>query len=260
MSFDIKKLKEPFNNVSWRIGSKSGNKGRFLAYIDARDVMDRLDDVCGIENWQTEIIKIDCESSIIDYMSVKRKEYKLDWNTKNIKEEDVIKKVINRIDNEKYIIIQCKLSIKINGEWISKVDGTGIRDTESEKSAHSDALKRAAVHFGIGRYLYDVKSRFVDLGSDWKDFNNFDDLPEKSKEILLKSLKDAEMNLINFDNIKQELLDCNTKEDLFENWNFVNKNRNKFSLEQLNELTKIKDNIKIELQKNTNENNVIIEN
>ena len=48
-------LKAPFptNVLSWRVGAtnKDKTKAIALAYIDARDVMKRLDDVCGL-NWQ----------------------------------------------------------------------------------------------------------------------------------------------------------------------------------------------------------------
>jgi hypothetical protein len=53
---DVQKLRAPFppEAVSWRVGSmtKDKSKGMALAFIDARDVMDRLDEVCGPENWQ----------------------------------------------------------------------------------------------------------------------------------------------------------------------------------------------------------------
>ena len=43
--------------VHWRVQGKPYERnGKYsamaLAYIDARDVMDRLDEVCGPENWQ----------------------------------------------------------------------------------------------------------------------------------------------------------------------------------------------------------------
>jgi hypothetical protein len=51
-------LKKPFlpDLISWRIGSttKDKSKGMALAYIDARTVMQRLDEVCGPENWQCD--------------------------------------------------------------------------------------------------------------------------------------------------------------------------------------------------------------
>ena len=44
----------PPDRVSWRVGSTTSDKSRgmALAYIDARDVMDRLDEVVGPGNWQ----------------------------------------------------------------------------------------------------------------------------------------------------------------------------------------------------------------
>ena len=62
------KLEFPFpeSAVSWRVGNTNKKrvaretnnanarptKGQLLAYIDARDVMERLDRACGFENWQ----------------------------------------------------------------------------------------------------------------------------------------------------------------------------------------------------------------
>lgn len=57
----------------------------------------------------------------------------------------------------------CYLSIRIDGEWVTKADGAGDSDVEAEKGAISDALKRAAVKFGIGRYLYDLGNTWVDV-------------------------------------------------------------------------------------------------
>lgn len=55
---DLSKLKTQFKEeeIEWRIdqcGSKDGRIwGRCLAYISARAIMDRLDEVCGPENWK----------------------------------------------------------------------------------------------------------------------------------------------------------------------------------------------------------------
>lgn len=57
----------------------------------------------------------------------------------------------------------CYLSVRLDGEWITKADGAGDSDVEAEKGAISDALKRAAVKFGIGRYLYDLGNTWVEL-------------------------------------------------------------------------------------------------
>lgn len=61
-------------------------------------------------------------------------------------------------------MVFCNLSIRLpNGEWITKSDGAGATDVEGEKGMVSDALKRAAVKFGVGRYLYDLKCEWVEV-------------------------------------------------------------------------------------------------
>jgi len=139
---DLSALAAPFPDsaISWRVGSTNIDKktgqprgdkkpsGIALAYIDARDVQNRLDAVCGVANWSDEYV-----------------------------------------ETEKGRVI-CTLAIRIDGEWVKKSDGAGDSDVESEKGAISDALKRAAVKWGIGRYLYDMESPWVELearGNSW---------------------------------------------------------------------------------------------
>lgn len=59
--------------------------------------------------------------------------------------------------------IICNLGLLLAGDWIWKADGAGATDVEGEKGMLSDALKRAAVRWGVGRYLYDLKSPWVEL-------------------------------------------------------------------------------------------------
>jgi hypothetical protein len=60
--------------------------------------------------------------------------------------------------------IICNLKIRMpSGEWLSKADGAGATDMEGEKGMLSDALKRAAVRWGIGRYLYEIKAPRIEL-------------------------------------------------------------------------------------------------
>jgi Rad52/22 family double-strand break repair protein len=128
----IKQLAEPFNPsiVSFRVGptTQDKTKGMALAYIDARDVMRRLDEVCGPENWQN------------DYP----------WS-----------------DGKRVV---CRIGIKIGDDWVWKTDGAGDTDTEGEKGALSDAFKRSAVHWGIGRYLYDVEAVWVQIEQRGKSY------------------------------------------------------------------------------------------
>lgn len=119
---DIKLLAAEFprEDISWRAQSvtKNGEKAMALAYIDARNVMERLDSIVGPIDWQD------------------RYEF---HGTRTI----------------------CYLSIRVDNEWITKADGAGDTDVEGEKGAISDALKRAAVKWGIGRYLYEMPAPWV---------------------------------------------------------------------------------------------------
>jgi hypothetical protein len=58
---DLSKLKKPFpaSDIEWRVGSTNGDKtsGMALAYITNRAIMDRLDGVCGPENWRNEFVQ-----------------------------------------------------------------------------------------------------------------------------------------------------------------------------------------------------------
>lgn len=123
---NLSALSAPFprSAVHWRVQGKPyarDNKysAMALAYIDARDVMDRLDDVCGPGGWQSEFT------------------------------ETAKGRVI------------CRLGIKMDGGWVWKSDGAGDTDVEGEKGGISDALKRAAVSWGVGRYIYRLDSPWV---------------------------------------------------------------------------------------------------
>jgi len=59
--------------------------------------------------------------------------------------------------------VTCKLSVKLNGEFITKEDAAPFTSIEALKGSFSDALKRAAVKFGIGRYLYSLPDIYVEL-------------------------------------------------------------------------------------------------
>ncbi|MFD1104199.1 Rad52/Rad22 family DNA repair protein, partial [Sphingobium olei] len=59
----------------------------------------------------------------------------------------------------------CTIAIKCGDEWISKSDGAGDTDVEGQKGAVSDAFKRAAVKWGVGRYLYDMDAVWAECES-----------------------------------------------------------------------------------------------
>lgn len=137
-------LKKPFpvSSLKWRIGNKNreGTKANMLVYVDARMVQDRLDEVVGAGNWQFETRSMNS---------------------------------VNRQGNTFTII--GRLGIKINDEWIWKEDGAENSDIEAAKGGISDAFKRAAVQWGIGRYLYNASdySTWAEVKSN--DFNIYQD-------------------------------------------------------------------------------------
>jgi hypothetical protein len=79
----------------------------------------------------------------------------------------------------------CEIGIKCDGEWVWKADGAGDSDIEAEKGALSDAFKRAAVRWGIGRYLYNMESPWVEL----KAFGNSYAIADKAPLVRLLSGK-----------------------------------------------------------------------
>ena len=110
-------------SIRWRAQSVYSGKALALAYIDARDVMERLDAVCGPSGWQCD--HYDAGSGRM----------------------------------------ACKIGIFQKhgdyGNWVWKSDGAGATKIEGDKGAFSDAFKRSAVMWGVGRYLYDVGATWV---------------------------------------------------------------------------------------------------
>jgi len=113
------KLAEPMEYKTYDKPLKKTGGTVTLAYIDARQVMDRLDEVVGAEFWQS------------DFKEVKGNIY-------------------------------AGIGIYLGSlnQWVWKWDvGTiGTEDFEEEKTEASDSFKRAAVKWGIGRFLYDIKT------------------------------------------------------------------------------------------------------
>lgn len=127
---DLKK-EIPFK---WRVQSANQYGAICVAYIDARDVQDLLDDVCGPENWQCRFSEhkgnLFCEIGI-------------------------------RVN-----------SIEENGFWVWKSDCGTESQVEKEKGEASDAFKRAAVMWGIGRFLYSLPIVTLPVKQDGLDRNN----------------------------------------------------------------------------------------
>lgn len=57
--------------------------------------------------------------------------------------------------------VMCGISLRVGGEWVTKWDGAENTDVEGVKGGLSGAMKRAAVQWGIGRYLYALDETFA---------------------------------------------------------------------------------------------------
>lgn len=62
--------------------------------------------------------------------------------------------------------VECGISIKVDGEWITKWDASENTQVEAVKGGRSSAMKRAAVQWGIGRYLYDLDVGFATISGE----------------------------------------------------------------------------------------------
>lgn len=135
-------LSAPFEvrEVKFKPQSVKGNSALALAYIDCRVIQDRLDVVLGVENWMDDY-EILADGSVV-----------------------------------------CRLRLKLGDEWVTKTDvGSPSEQPDGGdrlKAAFSDALKRAAVKFGIGRYLYRLPAVWADYDPMKKKFVSTPRLPD----------------------------------------------------------------------------------
>jgi hypothetical protein len=135
------RLAAPFDpsEVKFKPAVVSGSRALALAYVDARVIQDRLDNVLGVAGWQ-DSYRVLPDGSVM-----------------------------------------CRLSLRIGGEWLSKVDVGGQSEQpdggDRTKAAFSDALKRAAVKFGVGRYLYRLPACWCDYDAKKRTFVRTPALP-----------------------------------------------------------------------------------
>lgn len=129
----LRELSQPFkmSQLEWRVQQAGITNGkawvRVLAYVTSRDMQQRLDDVVGVFGWKNEFAPL--PNSVGDGA-------------------------------------MCGISIKFDGEWITKWNGSENTQIESIKGGLSGAEKRAAVEWGIGRYLYDVEAMYAEALTD----------------------------------------------------------------------------------------------
>lgn len=134
-------LSNPFDprDIKFKPQMVKNNRALAIAYVDVRLIQDRLDEVLGAENWQDEY-EILADGSVA-----------------------------------------CRLRLKLGGEWVTKMDvGSPSEQPDGGdrlKAAFSDALKRAAVKYGIGRYLYRLPAQWVEYDPVKKAIAQLPQLP-----------------------------------------------------------------------------------
>lgn len=149
----------PAEVVKQRVGSTTarrgddkryppGTKGQVLHYIDARNAMDRLDEVAGPDCWQDAYTVLFGQKGVDSHITIAGP-------------------------------VECRLTVTgVSSEGailaITHTDvGYPNSDSSPEplKDAYSDALKRAAVKFGLGRFLYDLPSEWREI-DEWGHFKD----------------------------------------------------------------------------------------
>ena len=133
----LKALAKPFapEDLEWRLQNTTEEKMRGLAvpYVTNRAIQNRLDEVCGPENWYNDFKP---------------------WHSNGKKEAQL-----------------CGIAIYFEGRgFITKWDGAEDSDIESVKGGLSDSMKRAAVQWGIGRVLYDLNTVWVEIEKRGRSF------------------------------------------------------------------------------------------
>ena len=127
-------LSAPFeaSEVKFKPQTVAGNRALAIPYVDARVVMDRLDAVLGVWGWEDRY-QPQADGSVL-----------------------------------------CQLTVRVGDRTTTKSDVGGQSEQPDEgdrdKAAVSDALKRAAVKFGIGRYLYRQKPQWCDYDPAKRQF------------------------------------------------------------------------------------------
>lgn len=121
----------PRSELKFLPGATGQGQALAVVYVDARAVMDRLDEVCKPEGWRDSYVALSDGS------------------------------------------VECTVYIKGNEGWIGKSDvgyPNGSNDSEPYKGAYSDALKRACVRWGVGRYLYNFPQQWLPYDSQKRRF------------------------------------------------------------------------------------------
>lgn len=163
----------PACDVSWRFQYLNEEKlsGKVVPFLDARAIANRLDEVVGPYRWKDSYIS---------------------WHecVMNKKQKTSQLCVISIYDEEL-------------GQWIDKTDGAEDSDIEPIKGGLSDAFKRAAVKWNIGRYLY----RFDPVWVDAEKQGNSHVIAKHEKDRLAKIYNDVVSRMFKSDSAEPKQME-----------------------------------------------------
>ena len=165
----MNKLVAPFDprDIEHRVLRKGLKKNgdpwaMVLAYVTNRAIQRRFDNVFGCNGWKNEFRyearkeyrNLDVDKALYlegGHLVPKRKRGRNDDSVLTVRVE------------EEVVDVLCGISVWDGaiGEWVTKWDGGPQSDFEATKGGLSGAQKRAAVEWGVGRYLYDLEESFA---------------------------------------------------------------------------------------------------
>lgn len=130
MTIEYARLRDPFpaEDIEWRI-AQVGKKGngelwaKVLAYITARAIQERLDEVFGVDGWKNQF----------------------------------------RTGPNGGVVCRIYFRGSPEAEWCWREDGAENTDIEAVKGGLSGAMKRAGAALGIGRYLYNLDEGWAEI-------------------------------------------------------------------------------------------------
>tara|TARA_R110000796_G_scaffold139210_1_gene255305 strand:+ start:55 stop:537 length:483 start_codon:yes stop_codon:yes gene_type:complete len=111
-------------DFKWRVQSSTQYGANCVAYIDSRQVQDLLDEVMGVGDWQCKFEEH--KNNMFCSIGIN-----VNWGT--------------------------NMEGDAKPNWVWKSDCGTESQVEKQKGEASDAFKRAAVMWGIGRFLYSKK-------------------------------------------------------------------------------------------------------
>jgi hypothetical protein len=115
--------------VRFKVQTPADDAGQVVAYVDARFVYDRLDHVCG-ERWAARFAPLP---------------------------RALVPRLAYDAEGVPPLFVRCRLTV-------CGVTREDVGEGADPKAAFSDAVKRAAVQFGVGRVLYAMRAPWLRVG------------------------------------------------------------------------------------------------